>query len=166
MFRLFLPTLLLLANSTMAEIITATFGQAYSYRENDTAFDVAVYQGSGPAVGASLGIRVTRLEIEPVLIELEMDEAFSLRDLSVRAFGRDNGLVERAPLTVELEAPDDLIAFDLFDTDGHTLLADQPGIGRLWINSVAPPVRGEAFSLPIVIVVKGQRAIPQPPFLY
>ncbi len=166
MLRLFLPALALLAIPAMAEITTTTFGQAYSYRESDTEFDVAAYEGSGPAVGASLGLRINRLEIEPVLIELEMGETFSLRNLSVRAFGRHNDFVERAPLTMELEAPDDLIAFDLFSADGHTLRADQPGIGRLWINSIAPPVRGESFSLPVVIVVNGRRTIPQPPLLY
>ncbi|MFL2546845.1 MAG: hypothetical protein ACJ0SL_05720 [Candidatus Rariloculaceae bacterium] len=166
MLRLFLPTLALLVAPATAEIITTTFGQAYSYAEGDSEFDVASYEGSGPALGASLGLRVNRLEIEPVLIELQMGDTISLRTFSVRAFGRNNTFVESASLTLEFEGPDDLIDMDLFMVDGHTLRADQPGIGRLWINSIAPPLRGEPFSLPVVIVVNGQRAIPQPPFLY
>lgn len=166
MLRPLLPALALLATPASAEIITTTFGQAYSYAESQAQLDVVAYEGTGPAVGTSLGLRVNRLEIEPVTIELEMGDTFSLRELAVRAFSRNNLFVESVPLTIMLEAPDDLIAFELFSADGHTLLADQPGIGRLWINSVLPPVRGERFSLPVVIVVNGQRAIAQPPFLY
>ncbi len=95
-----------------------------------------------------------------------MGETYSLRELEVRAYGRNNAFVERVPLTIELEVPDDLIGLELFTADGHTLRADQPGIGRLWINSITPPFRGENFRLPVVLVVNGRRAIPQPPFLY
>jgi hypothetical protein len=166
LLRPFLPVLALLAAPATAEITTTTFGQAYSYSEGQNQLDVVAYEGTGPAVGASLGLRVNRLEIEPVKIEMNMGDTFSLRELTVRAFGRNNTFVERAPLTIMLEAPDDLIAFDFFAEDGHTLHADQPGVGRIWINSLLPPVRGETFSLPVVIVVNGRRAIPQPPFLY
>jgi len=166
LLRSLLPALALLATPATAQVITTTFGQAYSYSEGQSQLDVVAYEGTGPALGASLGVRVNRLEIEPVRIELNMGDTFSLREIGVRAFGRNNDFVERAPLTLALEAPSDLIAFELFTADGHTLRADQPGVGRLWINSLLPPVRGEMFSLPVVIVVNGRRAIPQPPFLY
>jgi len=150
----------------MAEITSTRIGQAYSYTEGQTELDVDLFDGTGPAVGGSLGLLVNRLEILPVRIELEMGETYSLRNLDVRAFGTNNSFVEEAPLTITLEAPDDLIELTAFRADGHTLQANQPGIGRLWINSMAPAFRGENFQLPVVLVVNGQRAIPQPPFLY
>ncbi len=168
--RLVFLALFLLATPAAAEIITTLIGQAYSStqeeREDGAAFDVQAYEGTGPAIGAALGLRVNRLEIEPVKVELEMGETYSLRELVVRAYGRNNAFVERVPLTIELEVPDDLIGLELFTADGHTLRADQPGIGRLWINSIIRPFRGENFRLPVVLVVNGRRAIPQPPFLY
>ena len=155
-----------LASTAMAEITSTRIGQAYSYAQGQTQLEVELFDGTGPSVGGSLGLRVNRLEIQPVKIELEMGESYSLRDLSVRAFGSNNVFVEEAPLTITLEAPDDLIELAAFRADGHTLRANQPGIGRLWINSMAPAFRGENFQLPVVLVVNGQRAIPQPPFLY
>jgi hypothetical protein len=156
----------LIAAPATAAIISTTFGQGYSYAEGDTAFEVEAYDGTGPALGGTLGLRVNRIEVEPLKIELEMGETFSLRDLAVHAWGRDNAYVESAPLTVTLEAPDDLIDLELFNADGHTLRAAQPGIGRLWLYSIAPPVRGDNYATSVVIVVNGQRERPQPPFLY
>ncbi len=164
--KLVLVTFVLLTGPVSAQIIETTFGQGYSLAEGETEFDVEAYDGTGPAVGGTLGLHVNRIEIEPVKLELEMGETFSLHDLKVRAFGRNNSFVGSAPVTIRLEAPSDLIGLELFTADGHTLRADQPGIGRLWIYSIAPPVRGENYSVPVVLVVNGQRALPQPPFLY
>lgn len=155
-----------LASTATAEITSTRIGQAYSYIEGQTQLEIELFDGTGPSVGGSLGLRVNRLEIQPVKIELEMGESYSLRDLNVRAFGSNNAFVAQAPLTITLEAPDDLIELDTFRADGHTVRANQPGIGRIWINSMAPAFRGENFQLPIVLVVNGQRTIPQPPFLF
>ena len=155
----------LAAAPTAAAIISTTFGQGYSFSEGDTVFAIEPYDGTGPALGGSLGLRVNRVEAEPAEIVLNMGETFSLRDLVVHAWGRDNTYIENAPLVVSLEAPDDLIDLELFDEDGHTLRADQPGIGRLWLYSIAPPVRGDNYATSLVIIVNGQRARPQPPFL-
>ncbi len=164
--RLVLLGLVLLATSATAEVIQTTIGQAYSLREGETELDVQAHDGSGPALGGSLALRVNRLEIEPVEVEFTMGETYSLRELSIRAFGTNGVLVERAPLTIALEAPDNMIGLESFAIDGHTIRAAQPGIGRLWITSIAPTARGENFRLPVVLIVNGQRAIPQPPFLY
>ena len=164
--RLALMALMVLATPASADIIQSTFGQAYSLSEDDTELDVASYEGSGPAVGGTLGLRVNRLEIEPVKIEFESGETYSLRQLRIRAFGRNSVLVERAPLTIALEAPENVIGLALFAIDGHSIRALQPGIGRLWITSLAPTVRGENFRLPVVLIVNGRREIPQPPFLH
>ena len=164
--RLIFLGLVLLATPATGEIITTAIGQAYSQNESETELDVQAYTGRGPAVGASLGVRVNRLEIAPVKIELEMGETYSLRQLNIRAFGWNSVVVERAPLTISLEAPDDLLDLELFSADGHTIRADQPGIGRLWIASLAPTSRGANFQLPVVLIVNGQRVIPQPPLLY
>lgn len=164
--RLVFLALVLLATPATAEIVESTFGQAYSLGEEDTELDVEPYEGTGPAVGGSLGLRVNRLEIEPVEIELALGETYSLRQLRIRAFGRDGVLVERAPLTIAFEAPENVVGLALFAIDGHSIRAVQPGIGRLWVTSIAPTIRGENFSLPVVLIVTGQRPIPQPPFLY
>ncbi len=164
--RLVLLGLVLLATPARTDIIQATFGQAYSQREGQTGLDVQPYEGSGPALGGSLALRVNRLEIEPVEIEFETGETYSLRELNIRAFGTNGVLVERAPLTIALEAPENMIGVALFAIDGHSIRALQPGIGRLWVTSLAPTLRGENFRLPVVLIVNGQRAIPQPPFLY
>ena len=164
-YLLFTAVALVAAPAT-AEIISTTFAQGYSYSEGDLRFEIEAYDGTGPAIGGTLGLRVNRVEVEPLSIELNMGETLSLRDLVVHAWGRNNAYIENAPLTVTLEAPDDLIDLELFNADGHTLRADQPGIGRLWVYSIAPPVRGENYATSIVIVVNGQRALPQPPFLY
>ncbi len=164
--RLVFLGLVLLAAPARAEIVGSTFGQAYSLGEDDTELDVEPYEGTGPAVGATLGLRVNRLEIEPVEIELATGETYSLRQLRVRAYGREGVLVERAPLTIAYEAPENVVGLALFAIDGHSIRAVQPGIGRLWVTSIAPTIRGENFTLPVVLIVTGQRAIPQPPFLY
>ena len=90
----------------------------------------------------------------------------SLRELRIQAFGTEGVLVEHAPLAIELEAPENVIGLALFAIDGHSIRAIQPGIARLWVTSLIPTRRGDTFSLPVVIIVTGQRTIPQPPFLY
>ncbi len=164
--RLVLLGLVLLATPARADIIQTTFGQAYSLREGETELDVQPYEGSGPALGGTLALRVNRLEIEPVEIEFETGETYSLRKLNIRAYGTNGVFVERAPLTIALEAPENMIGIALYAIDGHSIRALQPGIGRLWVTSLAPTAGGESFRLPVVLIVNGQRAIPQPPFLY
>ena len=51
-------------------------------------FAIEPYDGTGPALGGSLGLRVNRVEAEPAEIVLNMGETFSLRDLVVHAWGR------------------------------------------------------------------------------
>ncbi len=69
-------------------------------------------------------------------------------------------------MALELEAPENVIGLALFAIDGHSIRAIQPGIARLWVTSLIPTRRGETFSLPVVLIVTGQRTIPQPPFLF
>jgi hypothetical protein len=158
--------LVLFATPATAEIVRSTFGQAYSLSEEETELDVQAYEPLGPAIGAAIGLRVNRIEIEPVAITLETGEVYSLRELRIRAFGTEGVLVEHAPLAIELEAPENVIDLALFAIDGHSIRAIQPGIARLWVTSLIPTRRGDTFSLPVVIIVTGQRTIPQPPFLY
>ncbi len=164
--RLVFLSFLLLATPATAEIVRSTFAQAYSLGEDETELDVEAYEPLGPAVGTMIGLRVNRIEIEPVQITLETGEVYSLRELHIRAFGREGVLVERAPLALELEAPENVIGLALFAIDGHSIRAIQPGIARLWVTSLIPTRRGETFSLPVVLIVTGQRTIPQPPFLF
>ena len=164
--RLVFLSFLLLATPATAEIVRSTFAQAYSLAEDETELDVEAYEPLGPAVGTVIGLRVNRIEIEPVQITLETGEVYSLRELRIRAFGREGVLVERAPLALELEAPENVIGLALFAIDGHSIRAIQPGIARLWVTSLIPTRRGETFSLPVVLIVTGQRTIPQPPFLF
>ncbi len=164
--RLVFLSFLLLATPATAEIVRSTFAQAYSLGEDETELDVEAYEPLGPAVGTMIGLRVNRIEIEPVQITLETGEVYSLRELRIRAFGREGVLVERAPLALELEAPENVIGLALFAIDGHSIRAIQPGIARLWVTSLIPTRRGETFSLPVVLIVTGQRTIPQPPFLF
>ena len=164
--RLVFLGLVLLATPATAEIVRSTFGQAYSLSEEETELDVQAYEPLGPAIGAAIGLRVNRIEIEPVAITLETGEVYSLRELRIRAFGTEGVLVEHAPLTIELEAPENVIGLALFAIDGHSIRAIQPGIARLWVTSLIPTRRGDTFSLPVVLIVTGQRTIPQPPFLY
>jgi len=156
----------LAATPAAAAIISTTFGQGYSFSEGDASFAIEPFDGTGPALGGSLGLRVNRVEAEPTEIVLNMGDTFSLRDLVVHAWGRNNEYLEGVPLILSLEVPDDLIDLEPFNEDGHTLRADQPGIGRLWLYSIAPPVRGENYATSVVIIVNGQRARPQPPLLY
>lgn len=164
--RLVFLGLVLFATPATAEIVRSTFGQAYSLSEEETELDVQAYEPLGPAIGAAIGLRVNRIEIEPVAITLETGEVYSLRELRIRAFGTEGVLVEHAPLAIELEAPENVIGLALFAIDGHSIRAIQPGIARLWVTSLIPTRRGDTFSLPVVIIVTGQRTIPQPPFLY
>lgn len=164
--RLVFLGLVLLATPATAEIVRSTFGQAYSLGEEETELDVQAYEPLGPAIGAAIGLRVNRIEIEPVAITLETGEVYSLRELRIQAFGTEGVLVEHAPLAIELEAPENVIGLALFAIDGHSIRAIQPGIARLWVTSLIPTRRGDTFSLPVVIIVTGQRTIPQPPFLY
>jgi len=158
--------LVLFATPATAEIVRSTFAQAYSLSEEETELDVQAYEPLGPAIGAAIGLRVNRIEIEPVAITLETGEVYSLRELRIRAFGTEGVLVEHAPLAIELEAPENVIGLALFAIDGHSIRAIQPGIARLWVTSLIPTRRGDTFSLPVVLIVTGQRTIPQPPFLY
>ncbi len=164
--RLVFLGLVLFATPATAEIVRSTFGQAYSLSEEETELDVQAYEPLGPAIGAAIGLRVNRIEIEPVAITLETGEVYSLRELRIRAFGTEGVLVEHAPLAIELEAPENVIGLALFAIDGHSIRAIQPGIARLWVTSLIPTRRGDTFSLPVVLIVTGQRTIPQPPFLY
>ncbi len=103
--RLVFLGLVLLATPATAEIVRSTFAQAYSLGEDETELDVQAYEALGPAVGAALGLRVNRLEIEPVEITLEAGETYSLRELRIRAFGREGVLVERARWPLSSKRP-------------------------------------------------------------
>jgi hypothetical protein len=145
------------AQPVVPPITREVIGDAYSLREGETALEVMPREGTGPALGDTLGQRVNRLQLEPIAIRLELGESYSLRDLAVLAYGRNNVLMEHVPLVLELEGPEGLMDLSTFHEDGHTIRAAGRGIGRLWVTSLVPPVRGEHYAAPVVIVVREPR---------
>jgi hypothetical protein len=99
-------------------------------------------------------MRVSRLEINPAVVNLTVGDSFSLDQLIVRAYDVDGEFVEHAPLQLEIEGPEGFMNPNVFELDGKTLNILARGIGRLWVTSVLPGRLGENFSLPIVVVAR------------
>ena len=133
-------------------VIRTPLGDAFSVRENQAGIELTF--GEEPALGETLGMRVSRLAVEPAVVELTVGEAFALDQLTVRAYGTTGELVEHAPLTIELEAPEGFVDMEGFELDQKTLRTRNRGIARIWITSVLPALLTEPFSLPVVLIAR------------
>ena len=110
--------------------------------------------GGQTSLGGTLGMRVSRLETTPAVVELTVGESLALDDLNVRAYDADGELVERAPLRLEIEGPEGFVDMMEFDRDKRTLAAVGRGIGRIWVTSLLPTQQSEPFSIPVVLAIR------------
>jgi hypothetical protein len=153
---------LALGGSAAAQIELVPIALAYSPREGQAEIEIEPWSEGGPSLGGTSAGRVDYFTVEPATIELEVGASFELADLEITAHGLSGNPVWHAPLQVELEAPPELLS--LADAlESQRLLAIQPGIGRLWLESVLPrgTGTGERYRLPVVIIVRAiDRRIP------
>ena len=110
--------------------------------------------GGQTSLGGTLGVRVSRLETAPSMVELTVGESLALDDLNVRAYDADGELVERAPLSLEIEGPEGFVDMMEFDRDKRTLAAVGRGIGRIWVTSLLPTRQNVPFSIPVVLAIR------------
>jgi len=125
---------------------------AFSSRTENSAIELTF--GGQTSLGGTLGVRVSRLETIPAVVELAMGESIALDDLIVRAFDADGELVERAPLRLEIEGPEGFVDMAAFEQSRRTLSAVTRGIGRIWVTSLLPTRQDEPFSIPVVLAVR------------
>ena len=125
---------------------------AFSSRSEDGAIELTF--GGQTSLGGSLGVRVSRLETAPPVVELTVGESLALDDLTIRAYDADGELVERAPLRLEIEGPEGFVDMTAFDEDKRTLAAVARGIGRIWVTSLLPTRQDEPYSIPVVLVIR------------
>ena len=133
-------------------VFRAPLTDAFSSRRDGGAIELAF--GGQTALGGTLGVRISRLETTPAIVELTVGDALALDDLVVRAFNADGEPVERAPLRLEIEGPEGFVDMAAFQRDNSTLTALSRGIGRIWITSLLPAAQAEPFSIPVVIAVR------------
>ena len=133
-------------------VFKAPLGEAFSVRRNEAAIELTF--GERPALGGTLGMRVNRLEVEPAVVNLTVGEAFTLDELSVKAYAAPGELVERAPLRLEIEGPEEIVDRAAFERDGRTLSALNRGVGRIWVTSLLPSRLTEPFSTPVILIVR------------
>lgn len=133
-------------------VFRAPLTDAFSSRTESGAIELTF--GGQTSLGGTLGVRVSRLETMPTVVELAVGESFALDDLAVRAFDADGELVERAPLRLEIEGPEGFVDMAAFEQDTRTLSAVTRGIGRIWVTSLLPTRQDEPFSIPIVLAVR------------
>ena len=82
----------------------------------------------------------------------------SLKDLQITAFGPDGNIQERAPLSLDLQGPADLLEFEDFITYGNDIRAIRAGQAKIWMTSVMPSSTGDHAQASINLVV-GDRDI-------
>lgn len=133
-------------------VFEASLGQAFSVREDEPAIELTF--GEQPALGETLGVRISRLEIEPAVIELTVGQSFLLDQLMVKAYSATGEFVEHVPLTLGIEGPEGFVDMPAFGLDGKTLPTLTRGIGRIWVTSVLPALLTDPFSLPVVVIVR------------
>ena len=133
------------------EIARLPLGGALSGRKEQPSIEFTY--GLLPAIGGALGTRIKRLEIQPAILRLNVGESFDMNQLIVRAYGTEGELIERAPLKIEIEGPEELIDFESFNQSNNSLITNQRGIGRLWIESILPSAQSRPFSLPVILIV-------------
>ena len=110
--------------------------------------------GGQTSLGGTLGMRVSRLETAPAVVELRVGDSLPLDALTIRAYDAEGGLVARAPLRLEIEGPEGFVDMAAFDQDKQTLAAATRGIGRIWATSLLPTRQNEPYSIPVVLVVR------------
>ena len=133
-------------------VFRAPLTDAFSSRRENSAIELTF--GGQTSLGGTLGVRVSRLETMPAVIELAVGESLTLDDLTVRALDADGELVERAPLRLEIEGPEGFVDMAAFEQDKRTLSAVARGIGRIWVTSLLPTQQDEPFSIPVVLAVR------------
>ena len=133
-------------------VFRAPLTDAFSSRSENGAIELTF--GGQTSLGGTLGVRVSRLETAPVLVELTVGESLALDDLTIRAYDPDGELVERAPLRLEIEGPQGFVNMTEFEQDKQTLVAVARGIGRIWVTSLLPTRQDEPFTIPVVLVVR------------
>ena len=134
------------------QVFRAPLTDAFSSRTENGAIELTF--GGQTSLGGTLGVRVSRLETAPAVVELAVGESLALDDLTVRAYDADGELVERAPLRLEIEGPEGFVDMSAFERDRRTLAATARGIGRIWVTSLLPTLRNEPFSLPVVLTIR------------
>ena len=132
-------------------VFRAPLTDAFSSRTEDSAIELTF--GGQTSLGGTLGVRVSRLETAPAVVELAVGESLALDDLTVRAFDTDGELVARTPLRLEFEGPEGFVDMTAFEQDKRTLSAVARGIGRIWVTSLLPASQNEPFSIPVVLAV-------------
>lgn len=133
-------------------VFRAPLTDAFSSRTETSAIELTF--GGQTSLGGTLGVRVSRLETMPAVVELAVGESFPLDDLTVRAFDTDGEPVARAPLRLEIEGPEGFVNMEAFEQDNRTLSALARGIGRIWVTSLLPAQQNEPFSIPVVLAVR------------
>lgn len=133
-------------------VFRAPLTDAFSSRRENSAIELTF--GGQTSLGGTLGVRVSRLETMPGVVELAVGESLVLDDLTVRAFDADGEPVARAPLRLEIEGPEGFVDMAAFEQDRRTLPAVARGIGRIWITSLLPTRQDEPFSIPVVLVIR------------
>lgn len=133
-------------------VFRAPLTDAFSSRTENGAIELTF--GGQTSLGGTLGVRVSRLETMPAVVELAVGESLALDDLAVRAFDANGELIERAPLRLEIEGPEGFVDTAAFEQDKRTLSAVARGIGRIWVTSLLPARQNEPFSIPVVLAVR------------
>ena len=133
-------------------VFRAPLTDAFSSRTENGAIELTF--GGQTSLGGTLGVRVSRLETVPAVVELTVGESLALDDLTVRTYDADGEPVARAPLRLEIEGPEGFVDMAAFEQDKRTLSAVARGIGRIWVTSLLPARQDEPFSIPVVLAVR------------
>ena len=133
-------------------VFRAPLTDAFSSRLDGGTIELTF--GGQTSLGGTLGVRVSRLETAPAIVELAVGDSFALGDLAVRTYDADGEPVARAPLRLEIEGPEGFVDMAAFGRDNSTLTALSRGIGRIWVTSLLPASQDEPFSIPVVIEVR------------
>ncbi|OUU80102.1 MAG: hypothetical protein CBC38_01525 [Gammaproteobacteria bacterium TMED78] len=164
--KLLILSVFLYSSKSIGQIIVEPIGYAYSTEIGSYELIFQSSSESAPSMGRFLGLRVDRLEIEPMKIELNINQNFQLNSLKVMAFDSDNSLISEAPFNIEIEAPNNLIEIITTATNSPIIRAANAGVGRLWITASSPSSNGENYKIPLIIAVNSNKELPQPPLLY
>ena len=133
-------------------VFKAPLTDAFSSRREDGPIELTF--GGQTSLGGTLGVRVSRLETTPALVELTVGDSLDLDDLAIKAYDADGELVERAPLRLEIEGPEGFVDMTAFEQDKQTLAAVARGIGRIWVTSLVPTLQNEPFSIAVVLAIR------------
>ncbi len=152
---LYILSLTALGGEIAAETPYFSIAEAFT-RGHGKEFEVSYRVYTAPMLTEILarGILVERLEISPEEIRVKVEESFSLKQLRITAFGPNGNIQERAPLSLDLEGPAEMLDFEDFMVYGEEIRAAQPGQAKIWITSIVPSSSGENVRLSISVVVE------------